>query len=241
MANRFFSDRPILGAVVRLGGAEAHHLLHVMRARTGSPVVLFDGSGDEFTAEITELGRSEAVLAITGRTTVDRELPFQLVLAVALPKGDRQRWLVEKAVELGVSRLVPLVTERGVAQPRESAIQRLQRAGIEASKQSGRNRLMEIGAAQEWAHFAKSCQHAQTRLIAHPSGGLPASRVQIQPGPGPIAIAVGPEGGFSDEEIEIARRCGWQTVDLGPRILRVETAALAMATLVSLAAGSPDA
>lgn len=241
MANRFFSDRPILGAVVRLGGAEAHHLLHVMRARTGSPVVLFDGSGDEFTAEITELGRSEAVLAITGRTTVDRELPFQLVLAVALPKGDRQRWLVEKAVELGIRRLVPLVTARGVAQPGDSTIQRLQRAVIEASKQSGRNRLMEISAAQEWAHFAKSCQHAQTRLIAHPSGGLPASRVQIQPGRGPIAIAVGPEGGFSDEEIEIARRCGWQTVDLGPRILRVETAALAMATLVSLAAGSPEA
>lgn len=112
MAHRFFSDRPIVGAVARLGGAEAHHLLHVIRATTGSRVVLFDGSGDEFTAEITELGRSEAVLAITGRTTVDRELPFQLLLAVALPKGDRQRWLVEKAVELGIRRLVPLVTAR---------------------------------------------------------------------------------------------------------------------------------
>ena len=105
MAHRFFSDRPIVGAVARLGGAEAHHLLHVIRATTGSRVVLFDGSGDEFTAEITELGRSEAVLAITGRTTVDREL---LNCCSPWPcQGRPATVAVEKAVELGIRRLVP--------------------------------------------------------------------------------------------------------------------------------------
>ena len=96
---------------------EAHHLLHVMRAKAGTRVTLFDGSGWEFEAVVERAGRSEVELAIAGRQEIDREAQIAVTLGVALPKGERQKWLVEKVVELGVARLVPLETARGVAQP----------------------------------------------------------------------------------------------------------------------------
>ncbi len=146
MSERYFVDKTISGGRVALNGPEAHHLIHVMRAAPGLNVVLFDGSGAEFPAVVQRVGRSDVELAVLSRELVDRELPFDLTLATALPKGDRQKWLVEKAVELGVTRLVPLRTQRAVAQPVEQALARLRRAVIEASKQCGRNRLMPIDA-----------------------------------------------------------------------------------------------
>jgi len=230
MSRRYFVDAPISGDSAQLTGPEAHHLLHVMRAKPGDEVVLFDGSGDEFPARIERLGRSEVVLAVLERETVDRELPGQLTLAVALPKGDRQRWLVEKAVELGVSRLVPLETERSVAQPNAKALDRLRRAVIEASKQCGRNRLMEIVPAQPWSEFLATTDSAQ-RLIAHPTGGISSVDVPFSHTE-PIVVAVGPEGGFSDAEVTAAMNHSWQAIVLGQRILRIETAALALAAAI---------
>lgn len=230
MSRRYFVDAPISGDSAQLTGPEAHHLLHVMRAKPGDEVVLFDGSGDEFPARIERLGRSEVALAVLERETVDRELPGQLTLAVALPKGDRQRWLVEKAVELGVSRLVPLETERSVAQPNAKALDRLRRAVIEASKQCGRNRLMEIVPAQPWSEFLATTDSAQ-RLIAHPTGGISSVDVPFSHTE-PIVVAVGPEGGFSDAEVTAAMNHSWQAIVLGQRILRIETAALALAAAI---------
>ncbi|MEO8496758.1 MAG: RsmE family RNA methyltransferase, partial [Planctomycetota bacterium] len=135
MSRRFFVDLPIADEAAVLTGQEAQHLSKVMRAKVGDELILFDGSGAEFTARVAKIGRSEVDLSIIERCEVDRELPFRLVIGVALPKGDRQRWLVEKLVELGVAELVPLVTIRSVAQPSGNALERLQRAVVEASKQ----------------------------------------------------------------------------------------------------------
>src|SRR5262245_11086107 len=96
MADRYFVDSPITADHVSLEGSEAHHLLHVMRAKLGAEVVLFDGSGAQFHARVEKLSRSSVDLAVLSRTVVDRELPFVLTVGVALPKGDRQKWLVEK-------------------------------------------------------------------------------------------------------------------------------------------------
>src|SRR5262245_59708870 len=140
MTQRYFVEPCIDGNQVTLSGAEAHHLIRVMRCRTDDEVTLFDGSGAEFLARVVHVGRADAELAVLARHEVDRELPLRVTLAVALPKGYRQRWLVEKLVELGASRLVPLETTRGVAQPDEKALVRLRRSVIEACKQCGRNR-----------------------------------------------------------------------------------------------------
>jgi 16S rRNA (uracil1498-N3)-methyltransferase len=229
MARRCFSETPIEGPQATLSGAEAHHLLHVLRAQPGMPVVLFDGSGREFTAEVSRCSRSTVDLSISDVREVDRELPFQLTLAVAMPKGDRQRWIVEKAVEFGVTQLVPLVTERS----EKLGSEKLSRYVVEASKQCGRNRLMTIAEPQRWADWLHSpailagSSPTDVRCwVAHPGGAALSSldRVSVRP----TMLAIGPEGGFADGEIEAARHAGWQVVGLGPRLLRIETAAIAL-------------
>lgn len=236
MSERFFVAPPITRELATLTGEEARHLSAVMRAAVGDEVLLFDGSGSEFTARIRAIGKRAVELEIVERRKVSRELPGELTLAVALPKGDRQKWLVEKATEIGVTRLVPLVTERGVAQPVEAALDRLRRTVTEASKQCGRNVLLAVEPAQEAvAYFQKSPSDAR-RLIADPAGNaLPAlEKVEARS----ILAAIGPEGGFSPVELAAAQSAGWQSVSLGPRILRVETAAVAIAAWAALAATS---
>jgi 16S rRNA (uracil1498-N3)-methyltransferase len=244
MSERFFSSEPITSERVTLDGGEAHHLLHVMRARVGELVTVFDDSGFEFAGEVEKLGRCEVALRIIERRRVDRELPFPLIIGIALPKGDRQKWLVEKLTELGVTTLVPLATERGVAQPVAGALDRLRRAGIEAAKQCGRNRLMRIAAPQAWSDWLSGSPPAEEwlgaagdrmethRLVAH-AGGKQLSQLETIASQ-PTQVAIGPEGGFTERDIGQAMGAGWQLVDLGPRILRVETAAVAIAAAITL-------
>lgn len=237
MSERFYTSQPIAGDAALLEGQEAHHLLHVMRAKVGERVTLFDGSGAEFAAEVLKRGRSEVELRVLERREIDRELQFELVIGVSLPKGDRQKWLVEKLTELGVTEMVPLETARGVAQPTHGAVARLERSVVEAAKQCGRNRLMRIAEPQavgEWVleGLTPDCR----RWFAHPGGAALASVDVGQPLG--TRIAVGPEGGFTEEELAAALAAGWQSVALGERILRVETAAIAVSAVVALSGRS---
>ena len=237
MADRYFVSEPLTGNRVRLSDEEAHHLAHVMRAKPGYQVVLFDGSGAEWQAQVTTVGRAEVELELLTRQEVDRELACDLTLAVALPKGDRQRWLAEKAVELGVRRLTPLMTARGVVQAGDASLARLRRTVIEASKQCGRNRLMEITAPVSCTdYFASVPGDGNGRLLADPNGteSLASMLTGSSRSLTSLTFAIGPEGGFTDSEIAAARRRGWSIVTLGPRILRVETAALYLAAAGTL-------
>jgi 16S rRNA (uracil1498-N3)-methyltransferase len=245
MSERFYSPHPITAGGMMLDGPEAHHLLHVMRASVGDEVTLFDGSGAEFKATVETLRRTDAELRIVERHEIDRELPFALAVGVALPKGDRQKWLVEKLTELGVTTLVPLITERSIAQPAASALDRLRRSIIEAAKQCGRNRLMKIAEPQLWTDWVSgNCglvieseirnpksEIANRRLLAHP-GGLPLSELDHSK-PIHTQLAIGPEGGLTEAEVAAATAAGWQTISLGPRILRVETAAITLSATIS--------
>lgn len=233
MTSRYFIETPVSESWVTLSGAEAHHLSHVMRASPGDRITLFDGSGAEFTAEVERIERREAQLTIVERVEVDRELPLRITLAVALPKGDRQKWLVEKAVELGVAELVPLLTERSIADPKPQALARLERAVIEASKQCGRNRLMQIEQPRGWSDFVAETADVACRLLAHPGGCGELRACDLSSELRRAVLAVGPEGGFSDAEITSAVESGWRKIGLGRRILRIETAALLLAGIVS--------
>jgi 16S rRNA (uracil1498-N3)-methyltransferase len=245
MADRYFSERSIEGDLVSLAGAEAHHLASVMRGKEGDLVILFDGGGNEFLARIQAVVRNRVDLMIVERRPVSRENPLRITLAVALPRGDRARWLVEKSVELGVHALVPLDSRRGVRRWTSQLLDRFRRAVIEASKQCGRNRLMAIGDSLEMIELVKSRQDPVPRFVAHPIS-LAKEHVaawcsihqarSLARSAGEAIIAIGPEGGFTDDEIELARAQGWRMLDLGPRILRVETAALLAAGLFSEAA-----
>jgi len=225
MADRYYVNSRLQAGSVTLDGPEAYHLAAVCRARPGDAICLFNGDGAEYPATVTEIAKNRVELQVTGREEPVRENGFRLEIAAALPKSDRADVLIEKLTELGVTRFVPLETARSVVHPRATKIDRLRRAVIEASKQCGRNVLMQVDGLSKWADYLARDELPARRVVAHPGGP------SWQRHTGDIAIAIGPEGGFSDEEIGAALAAGWQTVGLGPRILRVETAAIALAAL----------
>ena len=223
MADRFYVNCPLAPGPVTVEGPEAHHLAVVCRLRPGDAVCLFNGDGREYPAEVREVGKRAVVLEVHAVEAPRRESPVRLEVAAPLPKGDRAQFLIEKLTELGVAAFTPLQTARSVVHPRETKLDKLQRYVIEASKQCGRNTLMGVGPLTEWSDFLRGRPLPGRKVLAHPGGGPWA------PGVGDAVAAVGPEGGFTDEEVDQARSAGWIVVDLGPRILRVETAAIVLA------------
>ncbi|MBA4062506.1 MAG: RNA methyltransferase RsmE [Isosphaera sp.] len=230
MSDRFYTPDPLGPGEYVLSGAEGHHLAAVRRFGPGDRVTLFNGDGHDYPAEVLGAGKKSVTLRILRAEAADRELPFPLVVGSALPKGDRADFLVEKLTELGVTRFVPLVTARAVVRPKASVAEKFARAVVEASKQCGRSRLMAVDPPRAWDEF-----------LALPD--LPESRWVLRPGPGRVgtageggaAVAVGPEGGFTADEVAAAEAAGWRAAGLGPRVLRVETAAVAAAALWSTA------
>ena len=239
MSDRFFLSTPPSAGQAILTGDEARHCSRVLRAQVGDTSRVFDGRGTEGPACSTAIARDTVTIDLGAPLAADAPPPVPLTLAVALPKGDRQKWLVEKLTELGTARLVPLVTERGVAEATDAARERLKRGVIEACKQCGRNTLMEIAEPATLGDLA--ARHpAAVRLIAHPGSG-PLSEKSLTTAGQPIAeivAAVGPEGGFTPEEIDFAATAGFCQVSLGGHILRIETAAIALAVWASLATTS---
>ena len=236
MSERFYVNCGLELGAAAIQGAEAHHLAVVCRLRPGDAVCLFNGDGREYHAVILEAGKRSVELDVQRVAAPERELPFHLEIAVPLPKGDRAQFLVEKLTELGVKRLTPLRTARSVVHPGESKLEKLERWAIEASKQCGRNVLLEIAPLTDWAVYCGGGDLPEQRWLAHPGG--PERAEGVSP-PRTTALdrvfAVGPEGGFTEEEVERACALGWRRIGLGPRILRVETAAVALAAWAGLA------
>jgi 16S rRNA (uracil1498-N3)-methyltransferase len=228
MSERFYVNLPLTLGPFMLDGPEAHHLATVCRLRPGNEVCLFNGDGREYPARITHAARREISLDILAIEEPKRELPIALEVAAPLPKGDRSQFLIEKLTELGVTTFVPLTCARSNAHPRESKRDKLERHVIEASKQCGRNVLMKIADLTAWEDYVASADAGELRIFAHPYQASPLAELK----PMATRIAVGPEGGLTDEEVELAKRHGWTPVSLGPRILRVETAAIVLAARV---------
>jgi 16S rRNA (uracil1498-N3)-methyltransferase len=232
LADRFYCSEPFVGGCATLIGDEARHLARVRRIGPGEMVELFDGNGNAYFAEVRSILRDRVELEVSGQSPPQRRPPCLLTLATAVPKGERFDWLVEKSTELGVARLVPLVTSRSVVAPRAAKLVRLRRVIIEAAKQCGWNRLMALEEPILWDAFL-STESASVRLLAHPPGesSVRPSSIGLDES---IAIAIGPEGGFTEPEVEAARERGWQTIRLGDSLLRVETAGLAACAAVLL-------
>jgi 16S rRNA (uracil1498-N3)-methyltransferase len=190
-------------------------------------VELFDGQGFATAARIVQIGRNQVELIAEGNPIPSVEPFCRLTLAIAPPKGDRFDWLVEKATELGLARLIPLICERSVVDPRSSKLERLRRTVVESCKQCRRADLLRLEPSALWSDLVRTTvSSGELRLIALQSGLPPGRWPRIAAGC-EVLLAVGPEGGFSPSEIDLARECGWHPVQLGPHVLRVETAGIA--------------
>lgn len=223
---------PQLQPTLSLTGREAHHLAEVLRARPGDAVTVFDGKGREGRAVVRRVEGGVVELEVTETWPAGREPPLPVVLYVALLKGDGLADVVRAATELGVTRIVPLVSLHAVAKEiGEGKLLRLRRVALEAAKQSGRTTVPEVLAPIPLGAIPP----VEQGLVAHPGSSLRVRDVLDLSQP--VALATGPEGGFSEAEVQILAERGFTPVTLGRRILRAETAPLALLSLVTAGEG----
>ncbi len=232
MPDRFHASPLPESGPCLLEGSEAHHLMHVLRISAGEVVELFDGQGLVVTAKVVTVRKRDVelnVVAVRREAAPAREV----ILATAVPKGDRFDWLVEKATELGVTRIIPLVTARSSVDPREGKLDKLRQTIIAACKQCGRNHLLELSTVTAWSDFVRNEFSNRAAFIAHPASDpadLASEIIDFSRQPS-LLFAIGPEGGFTDDEVALAMSCGAKAFRLGALVLRIETAAIALAAL----------
>jgi 16S rRNA (uracil1498-N3)-methyltransferase len=219
------------GSVVELAQGTASHLAKVLRARDGDELILFNGDGREFDGAIDSVRGSRVLAAVGNGRPVDRESPFPVTLVQCVPRGDRMDFIVQKATELGVSRIVPILSQRSVVRlderQAESKTAHWRAVAVSACEQCGRNRLPAIDAVRPLLdHLGESVPGDGLRLVFEPERESQARDV-TQASPPAAEIAIGPEGGFGPDELEAFRVAGFFRRGLGPRVLRTETAAIA--------------
>ena len=222
-------------ASVRLDADEAHHLTRVLRLGSGAQVFVFDGEGVEHLCEVARVAKHEVELNLLRRLDDAVESTLRLTLAQALIKGDKFDWVIQKATELGATRIVPLVTEHGdIKRAEERAGQRLQRwrrISLEALKQCGRRRLVEICEPAPFDEFCGSAAR-DACLIFSEHGGESLAKVSSKLREfNQLSLCVASEGGWSERELRKAASCGFTPVSLGSRTLRTETAAIVAVSL----------
>ena len=236
---RLFTDQALAsGAQVTLQGDAAQYLGRVLRARVGDTATLFNGSGQEFLATITGLRKREIALTLGEASSPDTESSVLTVLGLCLSKGDRFDWAVQKATELGVGAIVPLYSARvdfSIPEDRiAKRVQRWQQVAISASEQCGRVKVPSVAAPTSLANWTEAVS-ADEKWVLHcadVAGNTPASRNAETPGS--AALLIGPEGGLTDGEISTATGLGFMPLQLGPRVLRTETAPVVALTALSV-------
>ena len=220
------------GSEVRLLADAAHHAVRVLRLTVGEPVVLFDGLGGEFEARITRIDRGDVSVKTGAHLDVERESPLHIRLVQGLSSGDRMDITLQKAVELGVAAIQPVATERSVVKLKDERAQRRaehwQNLVIAACEQCGRNRVPEVlplmGLPDWLAQLDMPAPDDEARLLLSPAATVALKDLSPTPR---MTLLIGPEGGLSPAEAQLAHSRGFNPVRLGPRILRTETAALA--------------
>jgi 16S rRNA (uracil1498-N3)-methyltransferase len=253
---RVFVDGALTpGGLVDLGRDTSSHLAKVLRARSGDELIVFNGDGREFTAVIEAVRSSRVSASIGAARTIDRESPFVLTLVQCVPRGDRMDFIVQKATELGVGCVAPVLSRRSVVRLDDAQAASKQAhwraVAVSACEQCGRNRLPTVEAPQPLLNYlgATSPQQAPglLRLVLEPERAAEAApwtefldNHAAEKITGAI-IAIGPEGGFAPEELDAFRLSGFSRLGLGPRVLRTETAAIAAIAVLQARFGDMSA
>lgn len=229
---RIYTDQALSAfANLSLEEAPSHHLSKVLRMEIGRPLIVFNGKGSEFQAVISGISKKHVEITLAEEQNIDRQSPLKLTLAIGISKGDRMDWVLQKATELGITRIVPLLTERTEIRLKGDRLAKRQahwqQVLISACEQCQRNRLPELFAPQELNQWLTS-DSSELKFVLHhrDSKGLPENAT-----PSSVSLLIGPEGGLSEEEITEAKQQGYQPLTLGPRVLRTETAPIAAISL----------
>ncbi len=239
---RFFVDQVTEGRVV-LDRHDSHHLLRVMRARIGDQfTVLADGV--EYLCALEAVEDGQAVGGVVSSQPARGEPPLHITLMQGLAKGDKMETVIQHGTEVGISAFVPVATSRAVvkldAKKAADRVARWQRIAREAAEQSRRGAVPEVAPLASWKEALARCSEFDLVLVPWEEGGEPLRQVLAEAAAKQarrVAVFIGPEGGLSPQEVELARQQGARTVTLGPRILRTETAGLAAAAAILYALG----
>jgi 16S rRNA (uracil1498-N3)-methyltransferase len=221
------------GARCEIDGNAANHITRVLRLRNGDELTVFDGRGGEYAARIDIIRKDTVLIDVRDHRALTRESPLHLTLAQGISRGERMDLVIQKATELGVTRIAPLLTERTVvkldATQAERKLQHWQGILIAACEQCGRNTLPKLDEPTTLREFVRNAPATDTRVLLSPEGTI---RVRELAPVTNLTVLIGPEGGLTEDEQNAAVKAGFERVRLGPRILRTETAALAaLATL----------
>ncbi len=235
MATRVYQEIPLkAGITIDLSSGASHHLARVLRAQVGAEITLFNGAGGEYGATITAIGKKTVTAKIGEFVPKSAESPLKLYLAQGISRGEKMDYVIQKAVELGAAGIVPLITERCNVklddERRQKRFQHWQAIVVSACEQSGRNILPELLPPQAIAQWLPQAQ-ADLKCILSPKAVQKLNDMEMA-NDASIILMVGPEGGLSDAEVDLASQHGFLALNLGPRVLRTETAALAALTIL---------
>lgn len=229
---RIFLDQPLQpGQAVALDDAAANHVARVLRLGVGSPVILFNGNGQEYSAEITEVDRKRVQVSVQSAESVDRESPLHIHLGIVISRGERMDFVLQKATELGVNEITPLISERCEVKLKgdraDKKLQHWQKVCISACEQCQRNVVPQVNNIQALTGWVGDTL-ADLKLVLHHRSAQP---MQSYSAPQKLALLIGPEGGLTDSEIGLAEQKDFHSTLIGPRVLRTETAPLTAITL----------
>lgn len=241
MPKYFFNAAKLNGNLINISGDTAHHIVHVLRMKTGDSLVLCDGANTDYFCEISQISKQSKehvlTLLVNDTQTCITELPFQVTLYQALPKGDKLDLIVQKCTELGISRIVPVETARSVSRLKDIAkkTERYQRIATAAAGQSMRGIIPNIATPIKFEDAVEQIYENETTIVLFEKEKLNSFKHALDSPSKNINIWIGPEGGFLKEEIEILCAKKATTASLGARILRTETAAIATMAFISMA------
>lgn len=227
------------GVLLELPAGAARHV-QVLRLQPGTAITLFNGEGGEFEATITRMGRSDVQVQVGAHTPVERETARVVHLALGVPANERMDWLVEKATELGVASIQPLLAERSVLKLKGERAEKKrahwQGIAVAACEQCGRNRVPEVRESLALPDWVRTLGPGARFLLSLQDGTQPLQQALAAVDPGPVTFLSGPEGGLTAAEEAAALACGFVPVTLGSRTLRAETAPLAALATLTLGA-----
>ncbi len=246
MIRLFLSHEHLASKEIIITGGHARHLALVLRARPGEPIVVFDGRGYKYDCRIVRIHKREVVAELMKKTPCSLESPVTITLAQGVPKGDKMDFIIQKSTELGIHKVIPVITERSQVRHTDK-IRRWRKIALSASEQSGRDKIPEIDEPVDFQEFLsghsipleKEARHGFSGIIfseGHKENNLRKFLSSLGD-TREITLLIGPEGGFSGEETANAVQKGFMEVSLGPRILRTETAPVAAISIIQYELG----